>query len=221
MKALTGPCRCCERPTTRCAKDMAVPGTSGMCPDCWHLESKSWTQSIGEYTNYFTQHYTDSNVIWDSRQDINAKILSIAGYTVAPDKLIHSLAKQIQASCPIFGCMDFQSMLASFLTDGLRVATEKLLQLLDAVGPDACSRVYALLQSVMLCPWECPATAPYSKPFLVVCNVPCCAIQNSASKTMHSLKGRVIMSADASKARPYINCTCGQCPGAYSQFDED
>lgn len=117
--------------------------------------------------------------------------------------------------------MDFQSMLASFLTDGLWVATEHLHQLLDAVRFDACSRVYALLYSVMLCPWECPPTAPHAQSFLVFCNVPWCAIQHSILKTMHPLKDRVFMSADVSKAGPYIDCTCGQCPDANSQSVED
>lgn len=42
---------------------MQETGTSGMCPDRWQLQSNSWTQSIGEYKEYKTQHYTDSNII--------------------------------------------------------------------------------------------------------------------------------------------------------------
>ena len=208
MKALTGPCRCCERPTTRYARDMVVLGTSGMCPDCWQLESKSCSEENKPYS-YTKYHYTDSNVIWDTQEDVIAKILSVGGYTVAPEKLIHALAKQIRVSCPISECMDFQHMLASFLTSGLRVATDHLQLLLSAVQSDACSRVYALLYSVMLCPWECPANAPHAQSFLVVCNVPWCTIKHAYPfLKVHSLKDKTFMSADASEARPYIDCTC-------------
>lgn len=135
---------------------MAVPGSSGMCPDCWQLDVKreSWADKGGlkqctdyNFEAYNLQHYTDTNVIWDTREDIIEKILSAGEDTIAPTRLIHALAKQIQASCPISGCMDFQSLLASFMTDGLRLATEHLQQLLDAVGSDSCCRVYAAVFS--------------------------------------------------------------------------
>lgn len=207
MKALTAPCRCCEGPTTRYARDMAVPGTSGMCPDCWQLDVKreSWADKGGlkqctdeNFEAYNMQHYTDTNVIWDTREDIIERILSAGGYTLAPTKLIHALAKQLQASCPISGCMDFQSLLASFMTDGLRLATEQLQQLLDAVGSDSCCRVYALLYSVMLCPWECPHDAAQGDAFLQIsCNVPWCTKWHCNTLSVHSLKRRVLLSSDA------------------------
>ena len=187
MKALTGPCRCCERPTTRYARDMVVPGTSGMCPDCWQLESER-PEDLEGSTSFYIHHYTDSNVIWDTRQDLIAKIIAVGGYTISPDKLLFALGKQIRATCPISGCMDFQNLLASFLTNGLRIATEQIQTFLDAVGSDACSRVYALIYTSMLCPWECHGASCMS--FLVVCNVPWCTIQAQLSNAEGALPKR-------------------------------
>jgi hypothetical protein len=224
MKALTGPCRCCERPTTRYARDMAVIGTSGMCPDCWHrkhIQLASGTPGLhGDRL-----HITDSNTACDSREEVNAKIIAVGGYTIVPDKLLRALLRHIQASPSPSGCMDFHNMLASFLIDGLRLATEQVQALLDALGLDACCRVYALVYSCMLCPWECPLTAPYSESFRRCeypsghCNVPWCAFQHSVPMLKHqSLKAKTYSSADASKARPFSACTCGQCPGKDGQY---
>ncbi len=218
MKALTGPCRCCERPSTRYARDMAVTGTSGMCPDCWQHDGRPGPQSC-------TLHVTDSNVACDSREQVNAKIIALEGYTIVPDKLLRALLRHIQASSSPSGCMDFQNMLASFLIDGLRLATEQVQALLDALGLDACCRVYALVYSCMLCPWECPLTAPYSVSFRNCdydsgyCNVPYCAFQHCTPMLKHqSLKDMTHSSADASKARPFADCICGQCPGKDGQY---
>lgn len=216
---MTGPCRCCERPTTRYARDMAVLGTSGMCPSCWHYGG------IPSGPPDRWQHVTDSNTACDSRDEVNAKIIAVGGYTIVPDKLLHALLKHIQASSRPFGCMDFQNMLASFLIDGLRIATEQVQALLDALGFDACWRVYALVYSCTLCPWECPVTAPCSESFRGCaygsghCNVPWCAFEHSIPNLKHqSLKDKTYSSADASKARPFAVCTCGQCPGKDGQY---
>ncbi len=219
MKALTGPCRCCERPTTRYARDMAVLGTSGMCPDCWQHDGRP----SGPHSDTF--HVTDSNTACDSREEVNAKIIAVGGYTIVPDKLLRALLRHVQASSSPSGCMDFQKMLASFLIDGLRLATEQVQALLDALGLHACCRVYALVYSCMLCPWECPLTAPHSESFRR-CeqdsghgNVPWCTFQHSVLMLKHqSLKDKTYSSADASKARPFADCTCGQCPGEHGEY---
>lgn len=199
-----------------------------MCPDCWQLDVKreSWADKGGlkqctdyNFEAYNLQHYTDTNVIWDTREDIIEKILSAGEDTIAPTRLIHALAKQIQASCPISGCMDFQSLLASFMTDGLRLATEHLQQLLDAVGLEVThAAACMLLYSVMLCPWECPEDAPHGDAFLQMsCNVPWCTKWHCNTLSVHSLKRRVYMSSNASTSCPYIDCSCGQCPGDHGQ----
>ena len=76
--------------------------------------------------------------------------------------LTHALTKQIQAACYMYisGCMGFQRLLAIFPTDGLRIAIEhsSLLQLPN-VGSAACTRVYALLYSIMSCLCERPVAA--------------------------------------------------------------
>ncbi len=215
MKALTGPCRCCERPTTRYAKDMAVLGTSGMCPSCWNYGGIPSGPPNG------WQHVTDSNTACDSREEVNAKIIAVGGYTIVPDKLLQALLRHIQAASRPFGC----KMLASFLVDGLRIATELVQALLDALGFDACWRVYAVVYSCMLCPWECPLTAPCSESFRRCeygsghCNVPWCAFQHSVPMLKHqSLKDKTYSSADASEARPFSACTCAQCPGKDGQY---
>ncbi len=218
MKVLTGPCRCCERPTTRYARDMAVIGTSGMCPDCWQHDGSQGPQSC-------SFHVTDSNIACDSREQVNAKITALGGYTIVPDKLLRALLQHIQASSSPSGCMDFQNMLASFLVDGLRLATEQVQALLDALGPDACCRVYALVYSCMLCPWNWRVTAPHSVSFRNCdydsgyCNVAYGAFQHSTPMLKHqSLKAMTHLSADASKARPFADCTCGQCPEPDGQY---
>lgn len=114
MKALTGPCRCCECPTTRYARDMVAPGSNGMCPWCWQLESPTSTCQSDKGEVQYQYHITDSNVDWESREEVNAKIIAVGGFTLVPHKVLHALSKQIQASRPITNCMTFQNLLASF-----------------------------------------------------------------------------------------------------------
>lgn len=83
-----------------------------MCPDCWHrkhIQLASGTRGLhGDRL-----HITDSNTAYDSREEVNAKIIAVGGYSIVPDKLLRALLQHIQASSLPSGCVDFQNGLIS------------------------------------------------------------------------------------------------------------
>ena len=189
---------------------MAVPGTTGLCTDCWNSDVDH-----GQLGGLNKIKMPDSNVSWDSREDVHAKMLAASGYTIVPDSILSTLLQQIQELCPATGelsCMYFQQVLASVLTPGLRLCTEQVPQLIDALGPNSCPRVYAVSYSCMLCPWECPEDGPAREAFYKNNNMPWSTTQFSGVLKQHFLKEFIGASADASDARPVIVCTCGECP---------